>query len=273
MGQLETVTEFVFAQLRWNVPYITVVWHDWGLAYYTLPNLVVMSMGGFGHVALPELWFPWPDNQRNVTIVKPFRERRFLASFMGSSKTNDYIHGFRRTMCEVMTNESWKKSFEFIGCEKSALWIDIAKDSQVVLCPRGYGRNTLRLGEMMHIGLLPVIVYDDVPFIPYPELYYDIGWTARINELPQLVDTLQSMSENDFAARRDKLLQLRTSHFDKDGVLQQIRLFLKHQGDLKCEKVPAHPMSSEDAWSMALHKKWQFEKASLRVLQFSRLAG
>lgn len=272
MGQLATAAEFVFAHIRPNVLYITVVWHDRGLDDYTVPNLMVMSMGGFGHVALPELRFPWPANQVNTTLGKPFHERQYLASFMGSADKNTYFHSFRRSMCGVMRNMSVRKAFKFIGCETSGQWIDIAKDSQVVLCPRGEGRNTLRLGEMMHMGLLPVVVYDDVPFVPYPTIFPEIGWMARIDELPQLIDVLQSMSESDFAARRDRVLQLRSSHFDKDGVVRQVRLFLHGKGDLKCRKLPPDPQSSKNKFLVSQRRSSQFVRASHTLLYLSRFS-
>lgn len=35
------------------------------------------------------------------------------------------------------------------------------------LSPRGHGRASFRLSEIVQIGRIPVMIYDDFPWIPY----------------------------------------------------------------------------------------------------------
>ena len=172
-------------------------------------------------------------------------------------------------MCQIFQRESVRKQFNFTGCQLSQEWISIAQDSQVVLCPRGYGRNTLRFGEMMRMGLLPVVVYDDVPFVPYPDLFHQIGWTARLKDLPGLVDNLLSMSESQFVARREKLVQLRSTHFEKEGMVHQIRLFFNGRGDLRCVKLPSNSLSSYSTYSPSMRRRDQFARTLSLALVFA----
>eukprot|EP00913_Durusdinium_trenchii_P016395 g15411.t1 len=46
-------------------------------------------------------------------------------------------------------------------------WHKVAGNSKVSLCPRGYGRTAFHLFEILQLGLIPVHVYLDIPWVPY----------------------------------------------------------------------------------------------------------
>lgn len=77
----------VLAVLRPNVPYVTVSMSGMGLSgqlsdglpMHRIPNMLVFSSGGYGHVPIPLL-----QRERSSIQHVPFAERQFFASFVGS---------------------------------------------------------------------------------------------------------------------------------------------------------------------------------------------
>jgi hypothetical protein len=45
---------------------------------------------------------------------------------------------------------------------------DISR-SKFNLAPRGFGRTSYRLAEIIQIGRIPVYLYDDISWLPYEE--------------------------------------------------------------------------------------------------------
>ena len=44
-------------------------------------------------------------------------------------------------------------------------------NSQTSLVPRGFGRTAYHLVETLQMGLVPIYVYDDIPWVPYADLF------------------------------------------------------------------------------------------------------
>ena len=43
-----------------------------------------------------------------------------------------------------------------------------------MLKPEGFGRGTFRLAEIIQIGRVPVMLYDDIPWLPYKGSKYSV---------------------------------------------------------------------------------------------------
>jgi hypothetical protein len=131
-------------------------------------------------------------------------ERRYLCSFVGSSRT----HGVRRqllgTPCAdaILTDTKDQRAWEMSETQKAqyeAEYLRIAVESHFLLCPRGIGPCTYRLFESMQLGRAPVIIADEWVEIE------GIDWNAFSIRIPERdTDRLESI----LAARRQESLQM-----------------------------------------------------------------
>jgi hypothetical protein len=235
------LVETLRSVLRPNVPYITVSQNDDGLpgrhpnlTMEELPNILVMSAGGYGHVPIPLLKQPEPINNH-----KPVQNRSLLVSYVGSLRNAP--NGMRRKVHEklekLLTTNETARYQHYYGSD----WQKVMADSRFSLAPRGFGRTSYHVMETLQSGLIPVQVYLDIPWVPYADLFDTIGFTAKADEIDDLVDRLETISEDAIRRREQKIVSLRRSHFTAEGVLQQIGRFLL-QGelgsDLRCQALP-----------------------------------
>ena len=49
----------------------------------------------------------------------------------------------------------------------SAFWLLEMNMSAVNLAPRGFGRTSYKLAEVVQMGRIPFYMYDDIPWLPY----------------------------------------------------------------------------------------------------------
>ena len=113
------------------------------------------------------------------------------------------------------------------------------------LAPRGRGRGTLRLSELVSANLIPVIVYDDEPFIPYPHLFAQFGWATNLEGLRDTISNVGNASYAELNQRWHVLNKLRESHFSLKGMFDQIFSFLNgYESDLVCSQPSSFPASA-----------------------------
>lgn len=224
------------AALRSDVAYVTVSQNDQGLAGFneidmtTIPNILVLSAGGYGHVPIPLVKQSEPV--RNQTLLK---DRSKVVSFLGSLENAP--NELREKVVKQVTEE-FEEHERFTGIHDE--WRDIMADSRVSLCPRGFGRTSYHLYEAIHMGLVPVYVYSDIPWLPYGELFDSFGFKTSIDALPSLLQKLRNVTDEELMARTVKMLALKESHYTLAGTMGQIHKFLTHQGsDLECTKLPS----------------------------------
>ena len=85
----------------------------------------------------------------------------------------------------------------------------IMKRSRLQLNPRGYGRTSYHLAETIQLGLLPVHIFSDVPWLPYPELLRDVVYTAPIGRAAELFRRLLTeVSLDELIVREQRLQQI-----------------------------------------------------------------
>lgn len=223
--------------LRKDVAYITVSQNDEGVMaregnnnLARFPNLLVLSGGGYGHVPVPLL-----IKERTEEEV-PLSQRDHFISFMGTLKTAP--NGLRRKMSgTVMAN---KDDTHKMTVGKSADWASVMAHSRFIMCPRGFGRTSFRLGESVQMGRIPVYVYSDVAWVPYADMFESFGYVAKIDKLDGLVKRLKTVGDDEVMAKENKLRQITKSHFTLNGMMEQISGFMtsKTPTDLRCQAVP-----------------------------------
>ena len=114
-------------------------------------------------------------------------------------------------------------------------------DSQLSLAPRGWGRSCFHLAETLQLGLVPVYVYSDVPWVPYEALFRRIGYVASFGTLEALLKELHAArnTTRELQQREARVLKFAESHFSARGIMDQIFAFLNGRAnDLECNRLP-----------------------------------
>lgn len=90
------------------------------------------------------------------------------------------------------------------------------------------------------MGLVPIYIYDQVPWIPYQTLYkLNWGFLTSIAEFPKLISQLRNTQIEEILAKEDNIALHRESHFSIHGILHHIsRFMLSGDGDLECTAMP-----------------------------------
>jgi hypothetical protein len=225
--------------LRPNVPYVTVSQNAGGipgghrnLSMAMLPNLLVLSAGGMGHVPIPLL-----KQTEGIQNVIPVQNRSHLATYVGSLSNSP--HYLRKRLNEQMRNLSLMHNFTYKTSYGGLNWRTLMTRSRFSLAPRGFGRTSYHLNEILQMGLIPIHVYDDMPWIPYADLFHEVGFTVNLDDLAALVLRLHRMPIEGIEAMEARVAALRQSHFLTDGILTQIDNYLQGQpNDLRCQTCP-----------------------------------
>jgi hypothetical protein len=160
------------------------------------------------------------------------KDRKWLLSFAGTL-TNGPI---RKQMHEYLEGKA-NETYTFYAGDD---WRSVMKDSCVSLAPRGTGRTSYRLMEILQAGFIPVHIYSDIPWVPYPKIFSNLGFSASIDNLPELLDILRKMTVEDFEQREVTIESYRESHLSVKGIMEQIGLFMKDAGDLACGLSPVN---------------------------------
>lgn len=259
--------------IRPSVAYILLSQNDEGvtgrseLPMRRIPNVVVLSAGGYGHVPIPLLKQPEPLLVRDAST--PLEHRPWLVSYVGSLDST--ASGLRARMRDVVGASASKVGFRYrvtkgLSARWSMLrlprsierlisrlsgvgdsWRDVMAASKTSLCPRGFGRSSYHLAETIQMGRVPIHVYGDMPWLPYEALYRrSIGFAVDLTHLPVLLRALhfdRNASDAELAAREQAIARLRTSHFTFEGVLTQVSSFMlaPRQADLQCRRLPPSP--------------------------------
>lgn len=238
--------------LRPNVAYVTVSQNDEGIpggealgfGMDKIPNVLVLSSGGYGHIPLPLF------KEKQQEKVVPLSSRSLFMSFMGSldtwwltekSDSHTSPKGLRITMANVVSKHHSDEHHVFVG--QGSNWTDVMADSRFTLCPRGFGRNSFRLTEAIQMHRTPIYIYSDIPWIPYAEKFKDIGYVSKVTELDQLVKQLLAKSDDEISKNEDRLREFSAKYFSVEGVMRQIGSFMNHalfpdKSDLICQPLP-----------------------------------
>ena len=211
-----------------------------------MPNLLVLSAGGYGHVPVPLLKQPEPPTQ------PPMAGRSLLASFVGTTQhagTKIPRDLRRRAVCAARATAA-RLGAGFEACHNAGCagpWREVMRRSRVSLSPRGFGRSAFHLSEIVQMGLLPVYVYNsnDAPWVPYPEVFARFGWVTDEPGLPLVLAAVHAMGDEELERRTRLVLQARASHFSYEGTLEQLSRFMladpSRPTDLRCVPLPLTP--------------------------------
>jgi len=241
------IMEEVRRNLRPNVPYITVCQNAQGMTADSpygmdaIPNVLVLSAGGYGHVPIPLLLAEMTPQS------KPLTERSLFAEYEGifGHSPRQLRSEMRNIVNSEVTSGVLKDLQVNFGTSKK--WKSISADSRFHLVPRGFGRTSFRLMEMVQMGLIPIHVYSDIPWLPYMRLWNatsseKVGFMTTLDGLKPLLESLRGMSDEEVEAMEQRILSKRETHFTREATWRQISSFMtggEGGGDLVCQKLPA----------------------------------
>eukprot|EP00667_Euglena_gracilis_P007127 EG_transcript_7193 len=163
-------------------PYITVNQHDCGMDRLTntYPNVIVLSSGGYGHIAVPLIRGerPWP-------AIAP--EKRARDIFWKGEESFHHRARALQMLRHHFNVTPGTNNYEF----------DLGQHT-FGFAGRGHGRTSFRLMELLQAGTIPLYVYDDVPWLPY---HPKVDWNRfalfhSLSELDLLVKRVRQLQAN-----------------------------------------------------------------------------
>eukprot|EP00039_Didymoeca_costata_P004294 m.72460 g.72460 ORF g.72460 m.72460 type:complete len:693 (+) comp12331_c0_seq1:138-2216(+) len=250
-------------KLRKNVAYITVVQNDEGLPgkqEWEVPkNLLTLSSGGYGHIPIPLL--KQPEDKTDISD-EPDYKYPFFMSFVGAM--DHAPNDMREKMWAKVSSTADRlgvKVEKYLGDN----WRDIMIKTAFNLAPRGFGRTSYHLCEIMQRGMIPVHVYvdGDIPWVPYKDLYDLLGFATDVEGIPSLMEKLNKFSTKKIQALRRKILYYRKSHFTYEGVMNQIGRFMQGKwNDLRCQQLPSTVRGSNEEREQVKDKEDKAEAAT-----------
>jgi len=192
-----------------ELPYFTVSTHD-DAPRESLPrNTVCYSAGGnAAGTPIPLIVSEIPKEYRTSA------EKKILASFIGSANT----HPLRVKMYQQFFNNSdfyfsQRSWSEKVSEDQFENFVNYTKSSYFGLAPRGYGKTSYRLYEIMQLGSVPVYISDDfwLPWIG------DFDWDKAIIKCkPEDLDILDlTLQDCLYSGEYEDKLQYIRESYDK----------------------------------------------------------
>jgi len=202
-------------------------------------NIVIMSAGGYGHVTVPLLKQP-----EELVPKIPVENRKHFISYVGSETNAPY--DLRRNVISLIGRDHYYKGEG---------WRSVMQDSKFSLTPRGYGRTSYHVMEILQMGLIPIHVYSDgdIPWLPYSDtILLDLSFSTDLENLPKLIKELEDMPDSQIEQMEQRIEKLIPEYFTFEGVMLQIEKFLlpnsQEQSALTCRPLPEHPGTAIPKW-------------------------
>jgi hypothetical protein len=227
-----TVLNKLFRRMSPNFLYVTVVQNADGLqgreSKFRIPsNIFILSQGGKGHI--PILQF------RGLMVPdESFGRCEYDAVFAG-------IVDFRRSCrAEMVRDAQLVLPNTSLISEPVDNWTDLYRASKTVLCPRGYGRTSFRLSEVLQMGLIPIYIYNDFPWVAYYDSvnWSSFGYIVQVDKLAELLrEVHEKLTREKVSRMRERVRSLYHTHWTPEASLGQIFNLLNYgfgRSDLRC---------------------------------------
>lgn len=223
--QYENVQEKLDSVLSSEGKYFTVSQFDDG-PFEKFPNdTLVFSAGGNREgddiVPIPLICSPIPKE------LIPNKKKTILASFVGSRNT----HPIRMNMCNHF---SGKEGYEISAGNWSATvpmdnfkkFLDITSSSKFGLAPRGYGKSSFRMYEILQLGTVPVYI-SDVHYLPWTD---ELDWNdfcVLVNEDEDIDNILKSINDVEYNKLLENGKKVYEEYFTLEGMFKNIMKRIK----------------------------------------------
>ena len=213
--------QYLASILRDDVIYLAISQDDQGIGILQglKPNILTLSAGGYGHIPIPLI-------KGDLPYVLP-PEHLIGMGFTGQLRPRLS----RYLMLKEMSSLCSKLN---IGCRRfgpSLYWRQEMNITAINLAPRGFGRTSYKLVEVIQMGRIPAYLYDDIPWIPYEHSNISItnfGFLGKFHQFSAMATNILNLLKHP-SKLKEKLEQIRLSryYYTYKGVLEQIELFLR----------------------------------------------
>jgi len=154
----------------------------------------------------------------------PNKEKTIFASFVGSRNT----HPIRMDMCKHLSGKegyeisagNWSTEVPMNNFKK---FLDITCSSKFGLAPRGYGRSSFRLYEILQLGTVPVYI-SDIHYLPWTD---ELDWNdfcVPINEdeIEDIDTILKSIDDVEYNILLQNGRMVYEKYFSLEGMYKNI---------------------------------------------------
>ena len=197
--------------------YFTVAQHDDAIREALPPDTISFNAGGNGGgIPIPLICSP-------IRFQGEDPERDIFCSFVGSLTHPVRVY-LAQTLGQdpkyVFSTRQWTSS---VSGQELDNFVSVTRRSRFALVPRGYGRSSFRLYEVMQLGAIPVFVYDE-PWFPFEDSIDWDGFSVRIHfSQVHLVDSILSqVSPESEELMRSRLAEVWESAFTMESVYDKI---------------------------------------------------
>lgn len=202
--------------------YFTVCQFDDGPLEKFPENTLIFSAGGNreGDNIIP---IPLICSQIPKELI-PQKEKTIFASFVGSRDT----HPIRMDMCKHLSGKdgyeisagNWSSS---VPMENFNNFIDITCSSKFSFAPRGYGKSSFRLYEIMQLGSVPVYVSNE-HYLPWMD---ELDWNdfcvpVNEDEIEEIDSILKSISDVEYNKLLENGKKVYEEYFTLEGMFKNI---------------------------------------------------
>jgi hypothetical protein len=221
----------LFRALKPDFLYVTVNANDYGMEGMRTTNLdvpwniLIFSASGRGHIPILLHYKPQPP----VDALP---------------KKNDLIFlGKQDRPGRIRILESYRRHFgsRMTVARKVSDWITAYREHSLILSPRGNARGAFRTGEILQMGLIPILAFQKRLWVPYLNSslpWHDIGFYTVNSQVQGFVRCVDALTPERLAFMRQTVRKYRESHFTIEATISQIAMFLKYGyegSDLRCD--------------------------------------
>ena len=239
----EKILDKIVPVLRKDVLYVTVSSADPGIlglsVKYSLENIsnvLVFSAGGVGHIPIPLLGVTQDfDTEFHEEIINKkinFETMFESGYFLHHQSFAGWLRNIRHEMNRIATNySSINPSFVYLRYY-GANWTEVLKRTMINLTPRGFGRTSFRLSEVIQKGYLFLNIYSDVEWTAYdnsPCSITNLGFSINISEYSNWLEGKKwNLHSKEYLKKKQQIFHCRNSHYTYEGVMNQIKSYLKN---------------------------------------------
>ena len=220
--QYENVQEQLDSVLSSNEKYFTVSQFDDGPFEKFPEDTLIFSAGGNREgdniIPIPLICGSIPKE------LIPNKEKTILASFVGSRNT----HPIRMDMCNHLSGKEGYKisagnwSTE-VPMDNFKRFLDITCSSKFGLAPRGYGKSSFRMYEILQLGTVPVYI-SDVHYLPWSD---ELDWNDfcvpvnedEIEDIDAILKSIDDVEYNNLLENGKKVYE---EYFTLEGMFKNI---------------------------------------------------
>lgn len=218
----EQIQEYLDNNLDTSKSYFTVCQFDDGPFEKFPKDTLIFSAGGNREgnniIPIPLICSPIPKE------LISNKEKTIFASFVGSRNT----HPIRMDMCNHLQGEdgyqisvgNWSTTVPMDNFKK---FIDITCSSKFSLAPRGYGKQSFRLYEILQLGAVPVYISDE-HYLPWMD---ELDWNdfcVPINEdeIEEIDEILKLIDDDKYHQLLENGRKVYDEYFSLEGMFKNI---------------------------------------------------